>query len=144
MPTKTLAQLEREWQRYVRKTEIEAKLARKRIPKRVRITTLIQSRAITIYNPKGKRIRNARWGKWETWNEFRDEVLNIRTAISNALQRLKRYRIGTIVYLRKVENGLPTRTVFPVFEAKWGTDGIPFVSWKGHPVAERARRLVKG
>lgn len=143
MTTKTEKQLEREWERYVKKTEIEAKLARKRIPKRVRITTLVQSRAVTIYNPQGKRIRNARWGRWETWNEFRDEALNLRIAINHAISRLKKYKIGTIVYLRKVVNGLPTKTVFDVFEAKWGTDGIPYISWKGHPVAERARRLAK-
>ena len=143
MATKTLEQLEREWERYVRKTEREAKLARKRLPKPQRITTLVQSRAVTIRNPQGKRLRNARWGKWETWNEFRDDALNLKAAISNALSRLKKYRVGTIIYLRKVANGLPTKTIFPIFEAKWGNDDIPFVSWKINPVAERARRLVK-
>lgn len=141
MATKSMAQIEREWQAYIRKTKREATIKKRPI----RITTLVQSRAVTIYNRQGKQIGGkARWGKWETWNDYQDDRLNLRAAVRNALKRLKEYRIGTVVYVRKVINGLPSpKDVYPIFEAKWGTDNLPFVQWKPNPVADRAKRLAK-
>ena len=108
---------------------------------RYKVTHLVQSRAVSIYDKQGQRMRKAKWGKWERWNEFKENVRNVRAAINNAMSRLKRRHVGSVVYIRTVENGRLTKTLTPIFQAKWGTDGKPFIRWSG-PVGEYWRRLL--
>ena len=139
MSTKTLAQLEKEYAAYIAGTKKAAKRERPRVRK---VAYLIQSRAVSIFTPQGRRIGTARWGKWESWNDYDSNEANLKAAMTFALKRLKAKRIGTIVYVRQVVNGLATKTVSPLWEAKWGGDGIPYISWKANPLAGMWRRRL--
>lgn len=124
---KTLAQLEREYQQYIDETRRAAKrqrLERQRLPK-VPKQVFVFSRAVTIFSPSGKRIRTARWGKEERWSASANTVTNIKTAMKHALSRISKRRVGTVVYVNDI----------PIWEAKWGTDGINYIHWKNNPIA---------
>jgi len=122
MATKTLKQLEREWGRYVAQT----RRGRRKVLKRPAPVTAILSRRVTTVTG-GK----ALWGNYRHWNKYPDNVRNLKAAIRDALNFLKRRHIGTIVYA--TIRG--SKDVVPVWEAKWGHDGLPFISWKANPVA---------
>lgn len=112
--------------------------------KREIITYLVQSRTIHDRDGSWNRFPGGKihWGKGITWNRHKDNILNIRGVIQQAVRRLNMRHIGTMIYIRKVVNRAPTKAVVPIFEAKWGHDELPFISWKANPVADYWRRKV--
>ena len=122
MATKTMREVERAWERYVART----RRPRRHYLKRPAPVTAILARRITTVTG-GK----ALWGDFKRWGQYSDNVRNLKAAIRDALGFLHRRHIGTIVYA--TIRG--SRDVVPVWEAKWGHDGMPFTSWKANPVA---------
>ena len=112
---------------------------------RIKLSYLVQSRVIYDKNREGQRFPGGkiRWGKWVTWNRDRDNVFNLQDAIKMALARLKARHQGTVVYIRAVANNLPSKKTIPIWEAKWGHDDLPFISWKPNPVADMWRKRLK-
>jgi len=143
---KTLARLEREYQQYLERSRKEAERIRRKRPPRVKLSFLVQSRVVFDRDGFGHRFPGGtiRWGKWITWNTYRDNVLNLKKAINEVLHRLKEKHQGAIIYIRPVMNNLPSKKVVPIFQAKWGHDNLPFISWKDNPVALMWRRRIKG
>ncbi len=115
-----------------------------RIRQREVIAYLVQSRTIHDHDGYGHRFPGGKihWGPGVTWNRHINNILNIREAIKEVVQRLNVRHIGAMIYIRKVVNHLPTKTAVPIFEAKWGHDDLPFISWKSNPVADYWRRQV--
>lgn len=127
---KSLAQLEKEYAKYVIRT------------KRPRATTLrhsapvvaILSRHITTM-AGGK----ALWGKFRHWGDHKDNVRNLKDAMQYAVGILRRRHIGSIVYVTLKGS----KNLIPLWEAKWGHDGVPFISWKPNPVASLWQRRLE-
>lgn len=91
----------------------------------------VVSRLVTIYTPSGKRIRNPRWGQPESWNVSADLSENVKAAILTAIKRLKEKHLGTVVYvIQRHGAGIP-HDLNEIFQAKWGTDGKPFMAFNG-------------
>lgn len=82
----------------------------------------------------------AKWGAYREWSEHKDNALNIRDAIRDATRYLHRHHVGTIIYI--TQKG--SKTLLPIWEAKWGHDKLPFISWKRHPMADWWQRRVEG
>lgn len=80
------------------------------------------------------------WGSFKPWLNHKDMVLNIKEAIRYAKKKLREAHIGTIVYIAKKG----TQSALPVWEAKWGHDNLPFISWKANPAADYWRRRLSG
>lgn len=115
-------------------------------PQKVRITGyLVQSRVVADKDGFGHRFSGGkvRWGKWRTWNQYIDNILNIRASVREAKARLSRKHQGTVLYIRPVINNLPSDKTVPIFEAKWGHDGVPYLAWKDNPAAYYWQRRVK-
>ena len=73
----------------------------------------------------------AQWGRFTKW-------ISLEKAITHARKYLKRKHIGTIIYARaKGQEGM-----IPVYQAKWGSKGVPFESWKNNPVADMWKRKL--
>ena len=94
----------------------------------------VLSRSITTV--KGGK---AKWGQYREWSEHKDNADNLRDAMRYAVNYLKRRHIGTIVYI--TQKG--SRDVNPLWEAKWGHDGKPYIAWKWYPWAQYWRRRVE-
>jgi len=129
MTTKTIGQLEREWREYT------ARPARpkKKVLKRAAPGVAILARHITTMTG-GK----ALWGKFRHWANHKDNVANLKEAMRDAIAYLHRQHIGTIIYVTLVGS----KNIIPIWEAKWGHDGAPFISWKPNPVAAMWKRRV--
>lgn len=104
----------------------------KRLKRAARVFTVLSRRITTKAGGK------AVWGsRYREWNEHEDNARNIRDAITDAIEVLAGEHIGTIVYV--TQKG--SRKVTPIWEAKWGHDGLPYMAWKGaFPVADYWRR----
>jgi len=112
---------------------------------KVRVQYLVRSRAIFDKNGEGHRFSGGkvRKGKWITWNAHQDNNLNLREAIIDARSRLKLRRVGTVVYIVPFYDGIWSRkNATPLFDAKWGHDGLPYMSWKDNPAAMYWRRRI--
>ena len=109
---------------------------------------LIQSRAVFDRHPRTKKRYSGGkvvWGEWKNWREHALNKWNFRDAVTNAKKRLGRYRVGTVIYIRRLtDRGRPTKQVIKLFQAKWGHDNKPFMEF-GMPVgaywAKRAKLL---
>lgn len=125
---KTLEQMEQEWREYVSKKRGKTLKARRRIPK-----TIILSRHVTT-KTGGKAV----WGDFRQWVQSTNPVTNIRAAIRYAKSYLQERHIGTVVYvtIRGTDN------VVPVWQAKWGHDNQPFITWNANPAADYWRRQI--
>ena len=124
---KSLAQIEREWKEYVaRPTRPRVKVLKRPAP-----VIAILARHITTMTG-GK----ALWGKFRHWATHRDNVANLKDAMRNATGYLHSQHIGTIVYVTIKGS----KNIIPIWEAKWGHDGIPFISWKPNPIAAMWKR----
>lgn len=82
----------------------------------------------------------AKWGKFREWTDRQDNALNIKDAIKDATRYLHSRHVGTIIYI--TQKG--SKTLLPIWEAKWGHDGLPFILWKRHPMADWWQRRVEG
>tara|TARA_Y100000310_G_scaffold268515_1_gene281157 strand:- start:421 stop:843 length:423 start_codon:yes stop_codon:yes gene_type:complete len=131
--------LEREWRDFITKSKRKAIKGKRKPPN---VTFLVQSRSVTVMNPQGEWLNKARWGKWENWNDYTNNSRNLKMAIKNALRRLNKHQVGTVIYVRVVVNRLASDSILPIWQAKWGGDGFPFVAWKRNPVAEYWKRRV--
>ncbi len=101
---------------------------------RRRITYKVQTQAISIYRNDGTRINYARKRPWRNWTKRRARLDNIRDAINYAIKARDTYtasKWGVIVILRTVTNGHSTKSYIKIFDAKWGTDGIPYTEYYG-------------
>ena len=96
---------------------------------------LIQSRAVFDLHPRTKtRYSGGKvvWGEWKNWREHPENKWNFRDAVRSAKKRLGRYRVGTVVYIRRLtDRGRPTKQVVKLFQAKWGHDDQPFIRFDG-------------
>ena len=96
---------------------------------------LIQSRAVFDHHPRTKKRYSGGkvvWGEWKNWNEHAENKWNFRDAVRSARKRLGRYRVGTVVYIRRLtERGRPTKQIVKLFQAKWGHDDQPFIRFDG-------------
>ncbi len=131
MATKTIAQLEREWREY---TARPVRPKRKVIKRRAPAVAILSKHVTTTTGGK------ALWGKFRQWASHRDNVSNLKEAMRYAVSYLRRQHIGTIVYVILVGSKNP----IPLWEAKWGHDGAPFISWKPNPVAAMWKKRVRG
>lgn len=112
---------------------------------RVQVQYLVRSRAIYDKNGEGNRFSGGKVhkGRWITWNAHQDNNLNLREAIIDARSRLKLRHIGTVVYIVPFYNGKAYRGDFtPLYDAKWGHDNLPYMSWKDNPPAMYWRRRI--
>lgn len=130
MAIKTLKQLEREWARYVARTRRKRKHYLKRPAP---VTAILSRRVTTVVGGK------ALWGDFKRWGKYSDNARNLKAAIRDALGYLNRRHIGTIVYVAL----RGSKDIIPLWQAKWGHDGIPFTAWKANPVAVWWRGRVK-
>jgi len=135
MTTKTLKRLEKEYAQYIAKTRREAARKRRLILKRPAPRFVVLSRHVTTVTG-GKAV----WGKFRSWTSHADNARNLRAAIEYAVGFLRNRHIGTIVYV--IRRG--GREPIPVWEAKWGHDNLPFVSWKPNPAAVYWKRRMRG
>ena len=123
MAKKTLRQLEKEYAQYIAGTKEKAKATREALKKAPTIP--VRSRHVTIFSPSGKRMREAKWGRWQLWHRFPDTTNNLKDALRYTLSTLKKKGLGSVIYVGNV----------PVFDAKMGADRVPYVSWKDNPTA---------
>jgi len=105
---------------------------------RRKLNYLIQSRAVTIFDRQGNRIRT-RWGRWVNWRRHPSHIDNFRDAVLFVTRQMERKHIGGIVVVRLVVNGIATPRRQKVFQAKWGVDDMPFTRFEG-PAGDWLRR----
>lgn len=130
MTTKTVEQLEREWRQYVARTK------RPRVKGLRRPAPIFSILARRITTTTGGR---ALWGNFRQWAIHRDNVANLKDAMRDAVSYLHRQQIGTILYVALKGS----KNVIPIWEAKWGHDGVVFISWKPNPIAAMWKRRVE-
>ena len=94
-------------------------------------TFKVQSQLVTIHNRAGGRIRDARKGKWRTWQYYRRAGSNMADAIRYVTRKMLEDRVGGIVVIRQYVNGHPLEDYTKVYQAKWGTDNRPFLRFEG-------------
>lgn len=98
---------------------------------KAKVSYRIQSQLVTIYNRKGDRVRDARKGDWRTWESYRNMVSNIEGAIKYIVGKMLNDRVGGIVVIRQIYEGVMAPEYTKIFQAKWGTDGSPFIRFDG-------------
>jgi len=130
---KTLSQLEREYALYIAKTRVKAAKKRLLTLKKPLPTFVVLTRHVTT--TAGGR---ALWGKFRVWSDYSNNLSNLKAAIRYAIGYLGRSHIGTIVYI----GAKGSRQPVPVFEAKWGHDGVPYRAWKNNPAAMMWKRKI--
>ena len=86
----------------------------------------IQMRKYTKYDKDGKQIHGCRKSRYLNWQPYNELKSNLKDAIRAANVWMLRTHQGFVVYLRLFYNGIPTRNMEKLYEAKWGTDGKPF------------------
>ena len=96
----------------------------------IKRTFQVFSRAIKETDKDGKRLHTTLWGRPRIWDRKELPVDNLRMAIRWARASMKKNHVGYIVYRRIVINGMPTEKIEPLFQAKWGHDGLPYTALK--------------
>ena len=97
---------------------------------KAKITYIIQTRPVAIHY-QGKRVRQALWGRWRTWDR-KDEVKeNVRDAIEYVNANLMNNQIGGVVVVRMLRAGVSTKSFNKIYQAKWGSDNRPFTQFDG-------------
>lgn len=97
-----------------------------------KITYKVQTQLVSIHRPDGARINYARKGKWRNWAKQRTRLENVRDAINfvnRILVNTTPSKRGGIVVIRTVVNGHSLRDYTKIYEAKWGTDDIPYTAF---------------
>jgi len=97
---------------------------------RLKRTYLVQTRSIIERDSDGKRLHEVRWGRFKTWNSKPTPIENFKDAIKNIKKAMRHKHKGYIIYRRVMLGGRPTHNIEPLYQAKWGHDGLPFVAYK--------------
>ena len=101
---------------------------------KLKSNVIVATRQVTIYR-KGT-INQIGGGKskkepWRLWNEKTETIDNIADAINHISKRMLSSRIGGIVAIFGSSGNKAVGDYTKIFQAKWGTDNIPFVQFDG-------------
>ena len=92
-------------------------------------TYRIETRSIHTRAKDGKRLHPVHWGVPVRWERFPTPASNFRDAVRQVTNLVHKDHVGYIVYRRVLKNGLPTNDVKPLYKAKWGNNGSPYIEY---------------
>ena len=98
-------------------------------------------KSIRSVNSQGGRLTPVIMGSFRVWNKHRGIQENLKDVITHAKKRLRSTMVGAIVYIRPLAGKTPGEAL-PIWQAKWGFDGKPFMDWKPNPVADYWKRKL--
>ncbi len=99
-----------------------------------KITYKIQTQLISIHKEDGTRIHFARKRGWRDWDRHKERLENVRDAVAYAdrvISTLTLSEWGCIVVVRRVVDGHSTQVYEKIYQAKIGTDNLPFIEFSG-------------
>lgn len=110
-------------------------------------TYKVQTQLVTIWNDDGTRMPHnvSRCRPWKDWAKHKERLENIRDAVAYADHIVRRPSLaqwGCIVVVRPIVNGRSMSSYNKIYEAKIGTDHVPFNEFYG-VAGEYWKRLLK-